>query len=71
VSTIYRWAQRGIRGVKLETLRLGGGLVTSVEALQRFAERLSAPEGTEITRSQPQRRRDLARAEAELDKVGI
>ncbi len=42
VATLYRWASRGICGVRLETLRLGGGLVTSAEALQRFAERVTA-----------------------------
>ena len=71
VSTLYRWAQRGIRGIKLETLRLGGGLVTSVEALQRFAERLTSVDGAPVTRSEPQRRRDTAWAEAELEKLGI
>lgn len=37
-STIHRWATAGLYGVKLETLVLGGARVTSVEALQRFAE---------------------------------
>jgi len=26
IATIYRWAMRGCRGVKLETLRVGGTL---------------------------------------------
>ncbi|WP_088257342.1 DUF1580 domain-containing protein [Fimbriiglobus ruber] len=34
VSTFYRWAARG-----LETIRVGGQLCTSVEALQRFFDR--------------------------------
>jgi hypothetical protein len=42
VQTLYRWAQTGHRGVKLETLRVGGTLCTSLEALQRFCERLSS-----------------------------
>lgn len=46
ISAIYRWAQRGRRAVhgqciKLETIKLGGSTLTSLEALQRFAERLS------------------------------
>ncbi len=36
-STLYRWAKDG-----LETIQVGGTLCTSVEALQRFCERLSA-----------------------------
>jgi hypothetical protein len=33
---------RGVRGVRLEGVKVGGTTYTSVEALQRFAERLSA-----------------------------
>lgn len=38
ISAVYRWVQRGVRGVVLETVRVGGTTYTSVEALQRFAE---------------------------------
>jgi Protein of unknown function (DUF1580) len=41
MATLYRWAQRGLRGVHLETIRVGGTLCTSVEAIQRFCDRLS------------------------------
>jgi len=40
-STIYRWISRGVRGFRLEGIRLGGTLYTSREALQRFAEKLT------------------------------
>lgn len=43
VSTIYRWALSGCRGIILETIQVGGTRCTSREALQRFFERLSAP----------------------------
>jgi hypothetical protein len=36
-ATGYRWARRG-----LETIRRGGMVFTSVEALQRYFDRLSA-----------------------------
>ncbi len=42
VSTLFRWASRGCRGVKLETTRVGGTLCSSKDALQRFFDRLSA-----------------------------
>lgn len=35
-STLHRWRLRGCRGVKLETLLIGGARTTSAEALQRF-----------------------------------
>jgi hypothetical protein len=37
ISAIYRWVQRGIKGVRLEAIRIGGTTYTSREALQRFA----------------------------------
>lgn len=40
-GTLYRWASTGLRGVRLETLQVGGSQCTSVQALQRFFERLS------------------------------
>lgn len=36
-QTIWRWHQKGIYGVKLETVLIGGQRHTSREALQRFA----------------------------------
>jgi hypothetical protein len=44
LSTLYRWATVGVRGVVLESLQCGGSRVTSREALQRFYERLSGPD---------------------------
>jgi hypothetical protein len=41
-GTLYRWAAKGLRGVHLETIQVGGTQCTSLEALQRFFERLEA-----------------------------
>lgn len=41
ISAIYRWIQRGVQGVHLEAIRIGGTTYTSAEALQRFADRQS------------------------------
>ena len=41
ISAVYRWIQRGVRGVRLEAVRIGGTTYTSLEALQRFAEQSS------------------------------
>lgn len=38
VSTLYRWALRGCRGRKLETVLIGRERMTSREALNRFFE---------------------------------
>lgn len=42
VATVYRWARRGVRGVRLEAVAVGGMLKTSREAVLRFLERLNA-----------------------------
>ena len=73
-STLWRWATRGLRGVRLETIRIGNCLCTSHEALQRFFDLLSAEDGSSATRVRraPARRRHAQEwAERELDKAGI
>jgi hypothetical protein len=79
-STIYRWISRGLRGVRLEAIRLGGTLYTSREALQRFAERLThssfatAPSAATNQPTSPPRasnRNTSQGIEAELEKLGL
>jgi hypothetical protein len=41
VSTLHRWARDGVRGHKLEVIRVGGTACTSWEALGRFFEATS------------------------------
>lgn len=71
VATLYRWAQGGVRGVILETIQVGGTLCTSIEALQRFCERLTNPDAAPSARTSRARKRQIARAEKELDDAGI
>ena len=72
VSTPWRWAKKGVRGVRLETLQVGGTRCTSLEAIQRFCDRLTAL-GDDPALPTPSRCQDAAlqRAERELDKAGI
>jgi DNA-binding beta-propeller fold protein YncE len=72
VSCIYRWCQRGCKGIKLEWLACGGTKVTSLEALQRFFERLSTETdgGTPPARTLTQRQYAAAKANEELAKAG-
>jgi hypothetical protein len=74
-STLFRWATKGVRGpngerVRLETTRLGGSLITSVAALNRFAAALSPHEqgkGPVVSpRSPGKRRKEIERADEEL-----
>jgi hypothetical protein len=71
VSTVYRWAQRGCRGVRLETIQVGGTKCTSMEALQRFCERLSRADSPEPPRTPARRRRAAEAAARELEREGV
>jgi hypothetical protein len=75
-GTIHRWRRHGVRGVRLECVRIGGTWHTSLEAYQRWVEQLTAVE----TETQPgaispqgqlgRTRRDEA-VEEQLDMAGI
>jgi hypothetical protein len=83
LSTLLRWIIRGCRGpsgerVRLEAIRLGNRWVTSREALQRFAERLTPRTGVSPTappypapRTPTARQRAADRAGLELERHGI
>ncbi len=82
VSTIWRWARRGLRGIRLEHVRLGHRVCTSQEALARFAQRLAEaderavgrPVGrpqTKTTRTAGERQRAVKSAESTLTGFGI
>lgn len=72
LSTLWRWHARGIRGVKLETVVIGGIRYVSREALQRFADRLTEQSDDSVpVRTARQRERDIERAERELADAGI
>jgi hypothetical protein len=74
---VLRWVLNGARGpdgelVRLESLRIGSRWVTSREAIQRFAEALTPEIATPApARTRRQRLRAAAKAEHELDRMGI
>ena len=46
-STLHRWRIRGCRGVKLETILIGGHRYTSSEAIRRFLRATAKRGGAE------------------------
>jgi len=44
-NTLFRWALKGCRGVKLDTILLGSVRFTTREAIERFSVALSAGSG--------------------------
>jgi hypothetical protein len=83
VSTVLRWITKGVKlsngeVVRLEGARCGGRWTTSVEAVARFMERLTAgtlgdaPSAiTPQARTTRQRRRELERVDRRLDEAGL
>jgi len=52
-STIWRWHKKGISGVRLETICIGGIRYTSVEALQRFFTAVTLARSTQDVAQEP------------------
>jgi hypothetical protein len=79
LTTLLRWILRGARSpsgeiVHLEAVRIGNRWMTSREALQRFAERLTLPldaPAPSVPRTPARRKRASERAARELDQIGI
>lgn len=78
VSTIVRWILRGVRGVRLEAVRVGGRWVTTHEALERFSAALTAQyvaptEGSaaSIAQSPERRQNQQKRVEQLLAAMGV
>ena len=67
VSSIYRWSTKGVGGVVLETIKVGGRRMTSLEALERFIQAQNLD--TEQPAERPgDRQRQLDAVDAELDR---
>jgi hypothetical protein len=75
ISTFYRHAFKGTDGVHLEIVKLGGRTYTSLEAVQRFADRLTqaktgVPADASIRTPAARIRADV-KAERELEQLGV
>lgn len=71
VSAVYRWISRGVRGVVLESARIGGSTYTSREAMARFAERLNgaATQPQQTLKPPHSRQMEIERAAKRLDTM--
>jgi hypothetical protein len=68
VQTVWRWALKGLRGVRLETVKIGGVRVTSEAALRRFFAAVNdtgSPPGPDRAAQHQQA------VDQELDRLGI
>ncbi|MCC6228520.1 MAG: DUF1580 domain-containing protein [Phycisphaerales bacterium] len=72
IATLFRWAQMGLGGVRLEVIRIGSALHTSREALQRFCDALTAARPIPPAPESPASRRAAhAAAERDAQALGI
>jgi len=76
ISTVFRWATRGVQGRKLQTVRFGGAMCTCESWLWEFASATSGSASPghlqgPAERTMAQRRRSVQLAKATLDKAGI
>jgi hypothetical protein len=78
-ATIYRWIAEGVKlpsgeVVRLEAYRMGSRWLTTVEALERFAERQTPrfdADPAPAPRTPASRRRAAENAARELERIGI
>lgn len=71
ISAVYRWVYRGVRGVRLESIRIGGMLYTTREALDRFSKQLSSglePPTPVMTQAQELRELEVAAVQKRLEE---
>lgn len=71
-ATLHRWRQRGCRGIMLEAIRVGSTWYTSVEAMQRFVDRLTVDANPDAVMEPPHRPSgDAKSADAVLSRLGF
>jgi hypothetical protein len=77
VATIYRWMMQGVRGIRLESIVVGATRCTSVEAMQRFFDALTAAADAEHSSAitplpvSKSRQKAIEAAERRLARSGI
>ncbi|MGB0715584.1 MAG: DUF1580 domain-containing protein [Phycisphaerae bacterium] len=71
LKTIHRWATRGLRGGKLETIRPGGVIYTTERALEEFSTRIPLPVSTLGRKRKRRQQSDRRWARKVLDNAGI
>jgi hypothetical protein len=68
ISTVFRWASRGVLGIRLEFVQVGGTRMTSEAGFSRFFARLTgSPSDVPCVRSPRKREQEIAAAEREFD----
>ena len=73
VSTLFRWGQKGCRGVRLEIRRIAGRWYTKPDFLESFLAKIcqeSRPDGL-VPRTPHERSRSVQHAQDSLRRAGF
>ena len=71
LNTVGRWAQRGVYGVRLRTIRLAGRRFTTQRWIDEFLEDLVEVSPDSFNGKKPRKRTAQKRATKELAELGI
>jgi hypothetical protein len=73
IKTLYRWAARGVRGVKRKTIRLGHQRCTRDAWIRQFAAELNVCDASSARQIRPSGQETVRRrgVNAALDAAGI
>lgn len=73
LRTVHRWTARTTRGALLESIRVGGRIMSSLAAVDRFLSVLNQSPSplTDVPRSPHQRQRASEEAARELSRAGV
>jgi len=75
LATLHRYRLNGVRGVKLETVLIGGLRYTSEEAVDRFIAALNADDAPSVlsvpAMTPARRQRQSEAALVELERMGV
>ena len=71
LPTLHRWRLHGVRGVRLETVLVGGLRYTSREAIRRFIATQNRDEQSAPTITPTQRHKQSNAARAALAEAGV
>src|SRR5262245_1365187 len=75
-STVHRWRMHGVRGVRLECIRVGSAWCTSLESFGRWVQQLTALEtpsqpATSPSLPSPHSAEEMRKVDDALDQAGI
>src|SRR5687767_7252563 len=72
ISTLHRWRTRGVRGIKLRTVLIGGHRHVSIAELHRFIEATTSSDVHRQDNFVPaEQRPEVLEADAILDREGV